>query len=162
VSIPQWTGFFGAETGAFAALTGLVFVALSINLKTILELPGASGRAGEALVVLVEPVLLGLAGLVRHQGRPALGAEWLAIGLLGGTATAVLLLRGRLAMAERTFFEVAARVTPVLGANLLVLLAGVLLLGGSLNGLYLQAAGVALCLLAGITAAWVLLVEILR
>jgi hypothetical protein len=162
VSIAQWTGFFGAETAAFAALTGLVFVALSINLKTILELPGASGRAGEALIVLVEPVLLGLAGLIRHQGKEALGAEWLVIGFLGGMATTTILLRGSRAMAERTFTEVATRVTGVLGANLLVVLAALILLTGSLNGLYLQAASVAFCLFAGITDAWVLLVEILR
>ena len=67
-------GFFGAQAAAFAALTGLVFVALSINLKTILDTPGTSGRAGEALVLLVAPVLLGLAGLMGHQPLRALGA----------------------------------------------------------------------------------------
>ena len=59
---------------------GLVFVALSINLKTILDTPGTSGRAGEALILLVAPVLLGLAGLMGHQPLRALGAEWLVVG----------------------------------------------------------------------------------
>ncbi len=50
--------------GVFAALTGLVFVALSMNLKEILSLPGVPGRALEAIVILVEPVLVGLTALL--------------------------------------------------------------------------------------------------
>jgi len=58
--IADWNGFFTAQARAFAALTGLVFVALSINLKEILSSPGLPGRAGEAVIVLVTPVLVGL------------------------------------------------------------------------------------------------------
>ena len=67
--ITDWNGYFTAQAGAFAALTGLVFVALSNNLKKILESPGLPGRAGEAVILLVEPVLIGLLGLLPHQAR---------------------------------------------------------------------------------------------
>jgi hypothetical protein len=42
-----------AEGGASAALAGLLFVALSINLERILKGTGLPGRAGEAIVLLL-------------------------------------------------------------------------------------------------------------
>ena len=72
--IADWNSFFTAQAGAFAALTGLVFVALSINLKEILSSPGLPGRAGEAVIVLVTPVLVGLSGLLPHQSARAASA----------------------------------------------------------------------------------------
>jgi hypothetical protein len=48
----SWTDFLVAAAGATAALVGLVFVGLSINLKRILALPGVSGRAAETVLLL--------------------------------------------------------------------------------------------------------------
>lgn len=162
--ISGWSTFFDAETSAFAALTGLVFVALSINLKTILKLKGASGRAGEALVVLVEPVLLGLAGLIGHQSERALGVEWLVIGLVAWGWVTAIMHRGRGPLKERRILEVLIRVGLAEGATLLGVVAGLLLVSGSSSGagLYCQAGAAAGCLAVGIVDAWVLLVEILR
>ncbi|HEX3901634.1 MAG TPA: hypothetical protein VH853_02220 [Polyangia bacterium] len=41
-----WESFFVAEVGAAAALTGLLFVAVSINLSKVLAFPQLPGRAG--------------------------------------------------------------------------------------------------------------------
>ncbi len=41
-----WETFFVAEVGAAAALTGLLFVAVSINLTKVLAFPQLPGRAG--------------------------------------------------------------------------------------------------------------------
>ena len=41
------------QAGASAALAGLLFVAISINLDRILNCRGLPGRAGEAIVLLV-------------------------------------------------------------------------------------------------------------
>jgi modulator of FtsH protease len=162
MSVGDWAGFFGAQAAAFAALTGLVFVALSINLKTILDTPGTSGRAGEALILLVAPVLLGLAGLVAHQPLWALGAEWLVVGVAAGLAVSIILARGHRAIRSRPRQEALTRVAGAEGAVLSVIVAGSLLATGSTSGFYWQAAGIALCLVIGILDGWVLLVEILR
>jgi hypothetical protein len=160
--ITQWTDFFGSEVAAFSALTGLVFVALSINLKTILDMPGTSGRAGEALIVLVEPVLLGMAGLIGHQTRTDLGVEWLIVGLIGWSAVNMILVRSYKTFRHRRPHEIATRLVGTEGSTVAVVVAGLLLASGATGGLYWQAAGAAGCLVIGTTDAWVLLVEILR
>src|SRR5689334_21657203 len=51
----QWQSFFVAQVGASAALTGLLFVAVSINLNRILELDSTTnnGHANCALGALI-------------------------------------------------------------------------------------------------------------
>jgi len=48
-----WESFFVAQVGASAAVAGLVFVGVSINLDKILKYVGLPARAMEALVVLI-------------------------------------------------------------------------------------------------------------
>ena len=54
----QWQNFLLAETGASAALTGLDFVGVSINLKRILSLPKLPSRALAALLLLLMILVL--------------------------------------------------------------------------------------------------------
>jgi hypothetical protein len=160
--IADWNDFFLAQAGAFAALTGLVFVALSINLKEILEQPGLPGRAGEAVVVLVLPVLIGLLGLIPHQDERTLGAELLVVALAAWATVTTILFSARHSMRQRPNGEVATRIVLVQTATLLVVTAAAFLITGTTSGLYWQAAGTGVCLMVGMTDAWVLLIEILR
>jgi modulator of FtsH protease len=159
--IADWESFFVAQTGAFAALAGLVFVALSINLKEILEGQGLPGRAAEAIALMVVPVFTGLAALVPHQSLRALGIEYLVI---GGLAAALFIgiLRG--AAADERTRPVRERVALPLAilAVIPTLVAAVLLISGNITGLDWLAAGTLICLFVAILDAWVLLVEILR
>src|SRR5262249_3965311 len=74
-----WETFFGAIVGATAALTRLLFVAVSINLDRILEGPQfLTRRAAETLGTLV--FVLAVSGLVLvPQPVRALGAEILLV-----------------------------------------------------------------------------------
>ena len=58
----SWESFFIAQVGAAAALAGLVFVALSINLRQVVSSPILVGRAAEALLLLVTPGIRGARG----------------------------------------------------------------------------------------------------
>lgn len=81
-----WSDFFVAETGASAALAGLLFVAISVNLARILDVPGLPERAGMVLVVLIQVLLISTCLLVPGQPVGLAGAEVLVIGALAWAA----------------------------------------------------------------------------
>jgi hypothetical protein len=76
-SSAEWESLFLAEAGASAALAGLLFVALSINLERILKGAGLPGRAGEAIVLLLTALVVSTWVLVLGQSPTVLGAELL-------------------------------------------------------------------------------------
>jgi hypothetical protein len=161
--IAGWTDFFEAQVAAAAALTGLVFVALSINLERIIGYPGLVGRAAEALLLLVQPVFVGLAVLQDGQSLRAVGIEVGAISVILIVAVVrILTTSGWRASRDRPSSEFASRCTLVAAGLVPGLVASALLISGNDNGFYAQSISTAMCLAAGIADAWVLLVEIVR
>jgi modulator of FtsH protease len=161
--IGEWETFFAAQAGASAALAGLVFVALSINLREILASPALlPGRAAEAIVLMVLPVFCALVVLIPNQSLRVLGIELL---ILGGAAFALvnaLIWRSFEASRERSMGEFVWRIMLVEVALVPTIIAGALLVDGSTTGLDWQAFAALACLAVGISDAWVLLIEILR
>lgn len=84
MDVGEWADFAVATAGASAALTGLVFVAVSINLARILEYPDLPARTGQTLVLFLAPLFLSLLVLARGQGIRALGVELVVLGLVVG------------------------------------------------------------------------------
>jgi hypothetical protein len=78
----QWHDFL-AMVGTAGVLTGLVFVAVSINLQEIVSEPGSGlpGRAAEALILLVGVLAASVLLLVPGQGSGTVGTLVLAVGL---------------------------------------------------------------------------------
>lgn len=71
-----------ASAGASAALAGLVFVAVSINIDRILKLRGVPERALQTVLLLLTVVLVSLIGLIPGQSRTVLGGELLVVALV--------------------------------------------------------------------------------
>jgi hypothetical protein len=158
----DWANFFVAEVGAAAALTGLLVVAISINLARILSLSQLPERAAESVVILVAAFVLASIGLVPNQPIRLFGAEVLAIGLVTFLVSLVIQLRSWNAIAAVSTAKQYARAAVSIAANLPFMIAGTLLLYGSDAGLYWIATGIIISLVAGVWHAWVLLIEILR
>jgi hypothetical protein len=163
----QWHDFLLAQAGAAGVLTGLVFVAVSINLQEIVSDPdsGLAGRAAEALVLLVGVLTASVLLLVPGQGQVMVGAEVLVVGLsTWGSVVAIQLLRlrswGTMMPDLRRVFVLRAALGQI--ATLPLVVAGIAVLVGGLGGLYWFVAGTILSILVALFEAWVLLVEIHR
>jgi hypothetical protein len=155
-----WETFFVAEVGAAAALTGLLFVAVSINLTKVLAFPQLPGRAGESLMMLMAVLVIASLGLIPGQPRLALGAEILAVAALVWIWPMVLQKRALIPNAP-LHWALTRALTHQIGTVPLVV-SGVSLLVGAGGGLYWLAAGALLSFAAAIANSWVLLVEIQR
>jgi hypothetical protein len=157
----DWSNFFVAQVGASSALTGLVVVAISVNLSRILSFPQLPGRAAESLLTLLGALILTSLGLV-PQASTRFGAEVLAIGVLMFLLPLIIQLRSLKPSKEVSPARRSLRMIVSATVSLPLIVGGILLMSGSGAGLYWIAAGVILSLVAGVYGAWVLLVEILR
>lgn len=157
-----WSDFAAGTAGAAAALAGLLFVAVSINIRTILAHRGISSRAAAALILLVTPVFLSLVLLIPGQPAVALAVELFVLAAVAGAALGWLSRPGRRTHERPLASWLGTSVVPAAVVGLAPVLAGIGLLTGSLGGLYWLPAAVAVGLLGGLSNAWVLLVEILR
>jgi modulator of FtsH protease len=160
--VEAWSDLFVACAGAAAALTGLLFVAVSINIERILALPGVPDRALQTLLVLLSVVIVSVLGLAPGQSDTALGFELAVAGLLFTGIALVLGRRVGAASAPRSRPELAARTTLVLAGTAPTIVAGVTLAAGAGGGLYWLLGGIVAAIVGGVINAWVLLVEILR
>jgi hypothetical protein len=158
--VAPWQGLFTATAGACAALAGLVFVAVSINIKAILALKGVPERGLHTVLLLLAAVVVSVFGLV-PQGIGVFGVELIVVGVvllgwLGRTLGAVM---------EGTAGQpawVASRVIVVIPGSVPYVVGGVSLLAGAGGGLFWVLTGVIGGIVGGVINAWVLLVEILR
>lgn len=158
----RWVSFFSAETSASAGLTGLLFVAVSINLRQIVANPALGARSLKALVSLAAILLLSSLGLVPGQSNRALGIEIAFVGLILWIAGAVLQHKSvyknpYIRRGARTFHMVLAH-----ASALPMILAAHSLLTNRGLGLYWLVVGTLICFLSALLDAWVLLIEIQR
>ena len=161
-----WSALFLAAAVATAALSGLIFVGLCVNIRTVLaagQREGQNfltGRAFEALAALLIVLVVSLIGLVPAIPRGALAAFILVAGL----ASAILPVRALAASRSRTGLDAPLLLRLITAAGLAVtlLLAGVTLATGHGGGLYWLPAAFVLAIVIAAVNAWVLLVEVLR
>jgi modulator of FtsH protease len=160
--IDSWDNFFLGELGVSAALAGLLFVSVSINLERILSFPTLPGRALDAFVLLL--LALVVCSLVLVPGQPdwLLGAEIAVGGLCVWLGTSIRDFRALGSV------EAARRRTSITNFVLLqfavlpYLVGGILLVAGSAFGLYWIAAAIIVSIVKSFLDGWVLLVEINR
>ena len=157
-----WTDFAAATAGAAAALAGLLFVAVSINIQAILASPGTTGRAAQAVVLLVSPVFLCLVVLIPGQPPAALGTELVVLGVVVGVLLSPACRPSRRSPHQPLASWLITTVAASLGVTLGALLAGLGLIVGGLGGLFWLPVAVVTGLAGGLVIAWVLLIEILR
>jgi hypothetical protein len=161
-SITEWDALLAVDAGAAATLTGLVFVALSINLSRILALPGLSGRGAESIMQFLQVFFISTVALIPRQPEQIFAIEVLiiaAVSWIAQVSVQVSYLKVRTGHPWSWFVN---RAVMSQFATIPFIVAGVTLLLGVPGAIYWLVPGFVFSFLAGIVSAWVLLVEILR
>lgn len=158
----HWTDFGVATAGAAAALAGLLFVAISINLERILQFPSLPHRAAQTVILFALPLVLSLLLIAPGQPRAALGSELLVMGVAVGTFMLVTDARTPMSAQETKITRAFSRILPPAASCGCLAVAGATLIAGSGGGLYWVVPAVLAAVIFGLINAWVLLVEILR
>jgi len=159
---PAWAGFGTVVATAAVTLTGLLFVAVSINLQRILQYPNLPGRAGQTLVMFGIPLVFSIFLLVPGQPRAVLAAELIGTGVILGVSLLGIDARAGRAVQETRRSWLLSRIFPSITSCLCLVIAGGTLLAQAGGGLYWLVPATLIAIVAGLSNAWVLLIEILR
>ena len=155
-----WDTFAEICGAAAAALTGLLFVAVSIRVGYIARSQELRNRAAQTLglfgVVLVTSILLAIPG----QGYRTLGAELIVLAVISGAGLAVLDRRAEGERSNQAIAPVLKTIAPNLPTSLLLLAAGIVLVLGQRAGLYVLVGPVLVAFVSGVASAWLFLTRI--
>jgi len=157
-----WSGFGEAVATAAAALAGLLFIAVSINLKQILEFASLPTRAAQTLIMFVTPLIVALLVITPGQARIALATELMATGLVIGGVQLYLDLTAEKGDEVTLWRRMIGAVFPAVFSSGCLVLAGATFAAEAGGGLYWLVPSVLAAIIFGLINVWVLLVEILR
>jgi hypothetical protein len=162
LSIAEWSTYLAVQAGAAATLTGLVFVAVSLNVNRIISFSGLPSRAAESLLQLLTVFFISTVALIPGQSAKVLGIEIFVLGLASWTAQVTGQIRYMFNRAGHPLTWLTYRALGAQFATIPFCIAGVEIFVGSPGALYWLVPGCIASFIAALFSAWVLLVEILR
>ena len=159
----EWKDFFVTAAGASATLVGLVIVAISVNLRRIIEQPQLPSRGGATVAALVLILVTSMAELIPQSGA-ALAIEISVFGLLvwliqlwSARQIVVAYLESRRPLLEAVIGIVIGQIQAVP-----FIVGGIALFMRLHAGPYWIAWGIVATFILSVVNTWILLVEILR
>ena len=156
---PQaWQLLYAFIGGAATTLTGLLALALSINLRRILNTPTHTARSREALVTFLILILLSILMLIPGQGQAILGAELVVLGLGSLVAATTLQNRTLRRLSVPLRKRWTARIVFLDSGSSFLVVGGFSLLVGYGGGLYWLVPTIFVCLVWGLLDSWQLIV----
>jgi modulator of FtsH protease len=157
-----WSNFFIAIASASATLTGLIFVGLSFNLKTILSIPKLSSRASETVLLLTTLLITSSLCLIPNHPAFLIGIEFLCIGV----SIWIITLKLDISMLHwastenKKHFRLNILLTQL--SVLPYIASGIIILSKGYAGIYWFIPGIIFSFVKTVLDAWVFLVEINR
>jgi hypothetical protein len=154
----MWRDFGVTVAGLAGALTGLLFVAVSLKSETLARSRSLRSRAAQTLVLFMTAAIAAIL-LVAPQPGSALGAELLAVAAVSGTAVLVFDRRAGHDQ-DSGVARYIERASPNMITAVLVALAGLTLLLKAGGGLYWMIPATLASLVGGVINAWLFLVKV--
>jgi len=154
----MWLSFGEALAAVGGALTGLLFVAVSVKSNVLAASLGLRSRAAQTLVLFLTSVLIAVL-LVAPQPAAALGWELLAVALVTGTALFILDRRAGHS-SDQGWARYIERFSPNTITAALVAVAGLTFLLKAGGGLYWLIPASVAGLVGGVVNAWLFLVRL--
>jgi hypothetical protein len=157
-----WHDFFVAVAGASAALTGLIFVGVSLSLSKILIVPRLADRAFQALILLLNILIASCLCLAPELSQAWLGTYILIMGIaLWFTITLFDIAIYR--ATDRPYKRHYSMMMPVNQfATIPYIISGVVVLNSGFEGIHWLLPAVIFSFVKSVIDAWVILVEIHR
>ena len=154
----MWLNFGEALAAVAGALTGLLFVAVSVNSAVLSASRRLTSRAAQTLVLFMTSVVIAVL-LVAPQLPAALGWELLAVSVVSG-ATLLILDRRAGHGADHGVARYVEKFSPNSITAVLVGVAGLTFLLKAGGGLYWLIPAAMASLLGGVVNAWLFLVRV--
>jgi hypothetical protein len=155
----QWHDFFVMVGGGAAALAGLVFVAMSVNLTVIAQDPTHKNRAVATLTGFTGVFMTCALALIGNQNHQWIGAEWLVVSLVPTVTYIRVYIRARqlgkssIGLSIVRFIEgTTCYVAQITGAAFLI--------SGHIAGLYVASVAMVLSFAFFISGAWLLIIGV--
>jgi len=155
----QWNSFFSMVGSGAAALAGLIFVAMSINVELIIRNSTHKNRAINMLTGFTAVFMACCCALIGNQHPGALGLEWLVLWLIATT----VFVRGYVRAIRSGASSVGLNTPRLAGGTICYLaevIAAVLLILGHSAGLYIAAIAIIVLLAFLVSGAWLLIIGI--
>jgi hypothetical protein len=153
----QWTGFFTLVGTGAAALTGLVFVAVTINLSGIAKDATHKYRAINMLSGFTSVFVVSAFALMGHQTHVTFGIAWLVVALLAAAINTngyVQAFRvGGSSLYALSLFRIVGASVCYIGQ----VVGAVILIAGSRSGLYVAAVSLVANFYFLVSGSWLLI-----
>lgn len=155
-TLQSWHDYFVVVGGGAAALTGLVFVAMTLHLDDIVNHPVHRHRA--------RTILTGLTAVFIRCSLVLMGGQslrWVAVEIIAVLVVVeVVLYRSTLGARDAADFTVLLRSVGSFATLVIEQLGAVVLFAGAAWGLYLVGVGMMSSFVFMVTGAWLLLVGV--
>jgi hypothetical protein len=155
----QWSNFFVMVGSGAAALAGLIFVAMSINIQIILQNLTHKNRAINMLTGFTAVFMACSFALIGDHSLRVLGFEWLVLWLIA----TVIFIRGYVVALRAGMSSIGLTMPRLAGGTMCYIaevIAAILLILGYSAGLYIAAIAIVVLFAFLISGAWLLIIGI--
>jgi modulator of FtsH protease len=158
----QWVNIAVLVGGASAALTGLLFVAVSVHLDRVTPHRALRTSAAETIVLLITPLLIAIVLTIPDQKAWLVGLEIIAVAVFAGSVLLSLARRKdeNVTSQEAVVARQIHQLSPLTTTTLLLFISGGSLSVGWGGSYYWLVPAVMASFIGGVTNAWLLMLRV--